>query len=552
VTDAVIVDTAGVVRAAADRALEGQPLPPREDLATVVDAPGLFDQLRAIYGQGGRTLEVRQPLLLGDEAFGSIHIGVSTVLMRQELNASLRPALNIALGALVVAVFVGVLLAQLLLKPIHVIRSGLTRLGKGEFGVTLDLPPGDEFGELGTFFNTVSQQLSADRSTREDQQASLQSAVEHLEDAVALFNPAGELLFSNPAMQPALQADAIGRPVGTLFPTGHPYRALIEESLARRQSMGPVQAARPGAAGSPTGPTSSDSTGTELLLMTHAIVGNTGELVGVMLVARDVQYLSRMQSTLAYSRKLVALGRLTAGIAHEVKNPLNAMMIHLELLRTKIRAVAAPAVSTPRASTAGGLGLAAAESGPDVSGALDHVEVIEHEIRRLDEVVQGFLKFTRPEDLTLQPVRVATLFEEILPLIRPEAESHGVRVDVEAPPDMTVNGDASMLRQALLNLAQNACQAMPQGGALTLRCGAASQHRVEIRVGDTGVGIAPEHLGKIFDLYFTTKERGTGIGLSMVYRIVQLHDGDIEVESTPGRGTTFRILLPRVTGRWLV
>ena len=170
----------------------------------------------------------------------------------------------------------------------------------------------------------------------------------------------------------------------------------------------------------------------------------------------------------------------------------------------------------------------------------------------LDEVVQGFLKFTRPEDLTLQPVRVATLFEEILPLVQPEAVSHGVKVDMHVSSELTVNGDAAMLRQALLNLAQNACQAMPQGGALTLRCGAASQHRVEIRVGDTGVGIAPEHLGKIFDLYFTTKERGTGIGLSMVYRIVQLHDGDIEVASTPGRGTTFRILLPRVTGRWLV
>ena len=105
-----------------------------------------------------------------------------------------------------------------------------------------------------------------------------------------------------------------------------------------------------------------------------------------------------------------------------------------------------------------------------------------------------------------------------------------------------------MLRQAFLNLAINACQAMPSGGSLRLTRRPASRSRVEVRVQDTGVGIAPEHLSKIFNLYFTTKERGTGIGLSMVYRIIQMHDGEVEVQSTPGRGTTFRVLLPRASG----
>ena len=107
-----------------------------------------------------------------------------------------------------------------------------------------------------------------------------------------------------------------------------------------------------------------------------------------------------------------------------------------------------------------------------------------------------------------------------------------------------VNGDAAMLRQALLNLAINACQAMPDGGTLRLACGPAGRGRIEVTVEDTGVGIPPEHLGRIFDLYFTTRDHGTGIGLSMVYRIIQMHDGEVEVQSTPGRGTTFRILLP--------
>jgi signal transduction histidine kinase len=527
VTGAAILDKQGIVRASSDPAQEGKPLPPRDDLASLVAADSI-EQIRLIYSQAGRTLEVRQQMVLDNEPFGSIRIGVSTVLMRQELDASLRPALNIAVASLFIAVIVAGLLSQLFLRPINVIRSGLTRLGKGEFGVTLDLNQDDEFGELGTFFNTVSQQLSADRSLLAGQKAHLQSAVEHLEDAVALFNQSGELLFSNPAMQPTLPADAIGRALQALLPTGHSYRTLVEETLATRTSRGPVQEG-------------------ERLLLTHAISGVNGELVGVLLVDRNMAYLSRMQSTLAYSRKLVALGRLTAGIAHEVKNPLNAMMIHLELLRTKIRNAAREPMAMA-AGVGGGSAVVATEParGGAKADALQHVEIIENEIRRLDEVVQGFLKFTRPEDLKLQPVLITDVFDEILPLIAPEAEKNDVRVEVNAAADVPrVNADTAMLRQAFLNLAINACQAMPDGGTLRMSCAAASGNRVEVRFEDSGVGIPAEHLSKIFDLYFTTKDHGTGIGLSMVYRIIQLHDGEVEVESTKGRGTTFRVLLPK-------
>jgi two-component system sensor histidine kinase HydH len=116
----------------------------------------------------------------------------------------------------------------------------------------------------------------------------------------------------------------------------------------------------------------------------------------------------------------------------------------------------------------------------------------------------------------------------------------------DSAPD--INGDPAMLRQALLNLALNACQAMPDGGTLRLGAAAASGRRVAVTVEDTGVGIKPEYLNRIFDLYFTTKTRGSGIGLSMVYRTVQLHDGEVEVQSVVGRGTTFRLLLPQAYG----
>jgi signal transduction histidine kinase len=539
---AALVDVHGVAVAHADRSLEGRPLPPVGDLNKLLERSPL-SQLRAIYSSQGQNLEFRGTLLLGNTEIGSTRIGVSTLLIRQDLDQSLRPSAVTALAALGVSVVVATLLSQLFLRPIHMIRSGLTRLGKGEFGVQLNLDQQDEFGELGTFFNTVSEQLSADRSQMAGQVANLESAVEQLEDAVAIVNARGELMFTNPAMRALLPAAAPGALLDAMLAADHPLKRLSEQTFVSRQSRGPLSASF------------GDS---ERLVMTHAINDPKGDLVGVMLVARNVEYLSEVQSTVRYSRKLAALGRLSAGVAHEVKNPLNAMMIHLELLRQQVNPQAArPSRATVAERTASGRILVArsdvverravvADAPPmDRVEALQHVDVIAQEIRRLDEVVQGFLKFTRPEDLKLQALTVRALLDEIVPIVRPEAERSRVQllVDCDAAPD--VNGDPAMLRQAFLNLALNACQAMPNGGTLRIRCESARGRRVAVVFTDTGVGIAPADLQRIFDLYFTTKEKGSGIGLSMVYRTVQMHDGEIEVQSTPGSGTTFRLLLPR-------
>jgi len=536
VTFAAIADVNEAAVVHADPSLEGQTLPFGGDLSGLL-AQSPFAQLLAIYSSKGQNLELREPLLLGDREIGSIRIGVSTLLIRQNLNGSLGPALATALIALGLSVLGAMVLAQLLLRPIHVIRSGLTRLGKGEFGVQLNLTQHDEFGELGTSFNAVSEQLSADRSQMAGQVANLESAVERLEDAVAIVNARGEMLFANPAIRALLPAAAPGAALDAVLPPDHPLRRLFEQTLVSRQSRGPLPAAF-GDSG-------------ERLVMTHAISDPKGDLVGIMLIARNVEYLSEVQSTVRYSRKLAALGRLFAGVAHEVKNPLNAMMIHLELLRQQVSVNAgrppdAGRGRLPRQETADGRVLAIAEPPPvDRAEATQHVDVIANEIRRLDEVVQGFLKFSRPEDLKLQPVRLGPLLDEIVPIVRPEAERVGVDLVIECNGAPDVNGDPAMLRQAFLNLALNACQAMPYGGTLRIYCEAVRGRRVSVSFSDTGVGIKPEHLERIFDLYYTTKEKGSGIGLSMVYRTVQMHDGEIEVQSTPGAGSKFRVLLPQ-------
>ena len=391
VIDAVIVDPTSVVIASSDPMQVGKTVSPRTPLNNIIADSGLA-QLQAVYNTT-QSLEWSQPIALGDQPFGEIRIGLSTLLVRRDLNQSLAPAAVAASIALLAAVVAAMLLAQVVLRPMHVIRSSLSRLGRGDLGATLDLRDDAEFRELGDVFDQVSAQL----------------------------------------------------------------RAAAPEGLK------PVQLAE-------------------------------------------------------LSRRITMVGRLTAGVAHEMKNPLNAMTIHLELLKQKL-----------------------ASGRP----AGDHVEIIGQEIRRLDQRIQGFLKFVRPDEVSFGPVAVAPLIASVVHAVQPEAQRAGVMIDrVCSDAALMVEGDAAQLREVFLNLAQNAIQAMPRGGRLAMSCGAVANRRVRVRVEDTGVGIAPENLTKIFELYYTTKERGTGVGLSMVYRTIQVHNGEIDVESTVGVGTTFIIMLP--------
>jgi len=391
--DASIVDPAGIVVASSDPVQIGRAVARRPQLNDLMAMSGLA-RLRAIYA-ANNNIEWTQPMALGDRPFGEIRIGLTTALVQRDLNESLRPSALAAGLALLIAVVTSLLLAQLVLRPMHIIRSSLSRLGRGDLGATLDLRDDDEFRELGDVFDQVSAQLRA-------------------------ASPAG----------------------------------LTRAQLAE------------------------------------------------------------------LSRRIAMVGRLTAGVAHEMKNPLNAMTIHLELLKQKL-----------------------AQGKP----ASMHADVIEQEIRRLDERIQGFLRFVRPDEVKFGAVALAPLLGSVLDAVQLEAQRANVSIARHCGDGaLLVEGDAAQLRDVFLNLAQNAIQAMPKGGRLTVSCAALPDRRVRVRVEDTGVGIAPENLTRIFELYYTTKERGTGVGLSMVYRTVQIHNGEIDVESTVGVGTTFIVVLPAV------
>lgn len=538
-TYAAIVDVGGVVVAHNDAMRVGEILPPHGDLAALLDR-GLIGQLRAIYSDEGQTLEVGQRLLLGSSAFGSIRIGVSTLLIRDDITKALRPALVAVAAALVGSSLVAMLLAQLLLRPIHVLRRSLTRLGERDFDVA-DVLPRDEFGELGESLAVASARLLADRAGSGERREP-EPLTSWLEDSIAVFDAEGALVFASSGMRATLPPDALGQSVSRLFMPEHPYRTLVEDGLARGQSNGPLTVllppARSGSDKSPAAPAG------EQVVRSDVLRSRNGKLSGVLVVARDADRLRQVQFTLNHSRRMAALGRLSAGLAHEIKNPLNATMIRLELLRQQLSPASAESVAASGRGDASSL--VGGEPGGEASDLGEHVEVIAAQIRRLDEVVQGFLKFIRPEDIRLQPVALADILAGIMPIVEAEAQSHGVVVRTDVPaglPDLAA--DQAMLEQALLNLAINACQAMREGGVLRIAAAPTWGRYVAVLVEDNGIGIPPADLDRIFDLYFTTKEGGSGIGLSMVFRAVHLHGGEITVESTPGRGTTFRLLLPQ-------
>jgi len=233
---------------------------------------------------------------------------------------------------------------------------------------------------------------------------------------------------------------------------------------------------------------------------------------------RDPEAKRKIDRELQTADRLTAISRISSGVAHEVKNPLNAILLHVEVARSKLS----------RGDTEVG----------------EQMEIIAREILRLDRVVRTFLDFTRPVELQLQTVPMQELVREIVDLARPQTAAGNIRVSVKAETEgAEVRVDRDLLKQAVLNVMVNAMQAMPQGGELRFEA-CTTRDMAELRISDTGPGIPTELRDKVFRLYFTTKEQGSGIGLAMSFRIVQLHDGTIDFTSEPGKGTTFLIRLP--------
>ncbi|TCD47332.1 ATP-binding protein [Chlorobium sp. N1] len=247
--------------------------------------------------------------------------------------------------------------------------------------------------------------------------------------------------------------------------------------------------------------------------------GDGGEKGGAVAVLRDITRERSMQEAVERKEKLTAMGELASGVAHEIRNPLNAIGLIGQRLDMEFEP---------------------AESGAEYHALAGSVV---REVRRVDAIIQRFLRFARPPGLKAEQTRIEEWLGDCRPLLEAEAAARNSVLELETPPPCTASIDRDQLLQALLNLVRNASEASLPGGAVRITC--REEERVlEIEVADEGKGIAAAELSRVFNLYYTTKQDGTGLGLSITNQIVQSHGGAMRAASTPGRGSTFTIVLP--------
>jgi two-component system sensor histidine kinase HydH len=251
------------------------------------------------------------------------------------------------------------------------------------------------------------------------------------------------------------------------------------------------------------------------------IINEEGQFVGQVLIIRDLGEVRRLQGEVRRQEKLAAIGGLAAGVAHEIRNPLSSIK-----------------------------GIASYFKGKFVPESHDQemAEVMIEEVDRLNRVISELLEFARPTELSLKPTAVNDLLENSVRLIQKEASTKDIKIDLKLSEDaLTANIDSDRFSQCLLNLYINALQAMDKGGQLSIENTVSDEGWINIQVRDTGTGIKPDALSRIFDPYFTNKPKGTGLGLAIVHKIMEAHNGQIKVRSILGQGSTFTILLPAKT-----
>ena len=513
VYDINIGDSRSITLLSTDPDNEDKPLPVRPNYNQLLDANPV-EMMKAVFGPP-RVFEVVVPLDRNGEPFVTVHVGVRTTLLRAFYAPRLLDALTLMGFVLGAALVVAFLLSNLALRPMEQISLQLDLLNGPS-----DTAP-EENAKRRDMATTVSHKIERFgqrmRNVEEVFSAlkeNLDQILGNLQDGILLFTGDGRAVLVSEAVERFLnvhrdnilglhaqeifdRSTVLGRALCDGFDAGV---TLIQEEILTE-------------------------TGRRIEVSLDFIFDDkTSQGLGALLTLHDLESAEAIESEIELSRRMAAIGRLTSGVGHEVKNPINAIVVHVELLKSKLTGASAPAIR--------------------------HLEVIEVEIHRLDRVVQLLVDFSRPVELRLREQDLRAVVGDVLALSAAELSTHNVSLVSNMPSKpLIVNIDADLLKQAVLNVIQNGAQAMPDGGELRVIIEEQRKFAV-LRIVDQGAGIPEEILGKIFDLYFTTKAGGSGIGLAMTYRILQLHYGSIEVQSNPERGTEFLLRIPLAATEW--
>jgi PAS domain S-box-containing protein len=512
VADIVVTDENGLVLAASGPAIPGVKLAPVHDFKDL-KGRSWIENLRDLMTRRenySTTLAIGISSNTKQVVLFNITVWIQSVLLRHDVYPTFKILGLTFASSLFIAIFLGSVLPSLMLNPLERVSRSIDMIRAGQFDTAiLPLRESSEFAAVQSKLSLLGEQYRGARQDALELRSNVEQMLEKLEEAVLFFDNTGRLMMAGEAAERMLaksRDQMIGHALDELFPPSSVLGELIGTALQTRQSVHrqPVTISR-------------DSTTVRLLVSVEVLRKGSGQdQMGTLVKLRDVDSRRQLERQLDVSSRLAAISRLTGGVAHEIKNPLNAMALHLEVLRSRLD-----------------------EEQPEV-------DVIAREIKRLDNVVKTFLNFNRPIELQARPMDLDQVVQQVLALVSVDAEAKNIRIETVLTGKLWLNGDPDLLKQAILNVVNNGLEAMRQGGKLVIQTEWIADE-CQICVTDAGPGIPLEIQDRIFNLYFTTKSQGSGIGLATTFRVVQLHSGTIDFVSEPGRGTTFRLRFPGMT-----
>ncbi|MGC9159253.1 MAG: ATP-binding protein, partial [Terracidiphilus sp.] len=497
---------------------EDKPLPVRPNYRQLVDANPV-QLMREVFGPP-KVFDLEVPLDRNGKPFVTVHVGVRTTLLRAVYAPWLTESLTLMGFALLTALVVAFLLGNLALHPLEEISLQLdywTGAGEAANEASSGEKPADHADTATRVSNKIERIGQRMRNVEEVFSAlkeNLDQVLLKLQDGILLFTGDGRAVLVSEAARRflAIEKGAIlGLHAREIFDSATVLGGTLREAFETGRSLQQKEIRT--------------ETGRRIQVTLDFIRDQrAGVGLGTLVTLHDLESVEEIESELELSRRMASIGRLTSGVGHEVKNPINAIVVHLELLRTKL-------------------------GDPDHPAAR-HLEVIDAEIHRLDRVVQTLVDFTRPVELELREQDLRPVIGDVLALAAEEFSTRNVTLVSHMPPwPLMANLDADLFKQAVLNVIQNGAQAMQGGGRLEVTL--EEEHKSAVLcIADEGPGIPEEIREKIFDLYFTTKSGGSGIGLAMTYRILQLHHGSVEVQSRKERGAEFRLRIPLTAAEW--
>jgi len=504
--DAAIVDVNNRAIVHTDNTLIGSKLDDRADFANVRNG-NFLQQLKVVYGTP-RVYDVTLPIQREGRPFGVIRVGISTVFLKSEVQPQLTRAVGFSIVAILISLALAAVVSNIALRPLEAIGRRLDQMTAEVPDMAPEPDPKvtDEYGMVNTKIDRLGRQIRDVREVFSALKENLEQIMGTLQDGLVLFTRDTRVVLVSASAERFIgrpRGEMLGNQVEGVFSNANKLGRIVLDAFALHQPIAQREI---------------ELENGRRIQIALDFIAERGERIGALLTMRDAESVRRIENEIELSRRLAAIGRLTSGVAHEVKNPINAIVVHLEVLREKMRAVD--------------------------SDTSPHLDIIGQEIHRLDRVVQTLVDFNRPVELRPSDFDLRRLTEDVALLASPEAALQGVKVETNLGSDgLPVRADADLIKQALLNVVLNGVQAMSEGGTLSIvACRDDEAATIEVR--DRGGGIAPEIRDKIFNLYFTTKHAGSGIGLAMSYRVLQLHNGALDFVTEMGRGTTFRLVLP--------